>query len=395
MFFDNPDEEFNAGLLTVNNTLQKATSTDNHILLTGHTTDTLGFVDKENSYTPFNLEYDNSGYIIALNSEGSVEWYYENESETALSFIRAVTMVDDKIYVAHDQVWSTDILVLSESGQLLKEFTWEGVSVYNITADEDDNIYISGNYDFDLGTGNISLETDAELLPEPESMDAYLAKYDSELNHLWSQTITGDNIDTGVHSDVDDAGNVFLTGCIQRDGIFDKGGPNEVTFNASGFEDVFVAKYSTNGELVYANTMGGSSSDIGLFVNATDEEVALWGLFRNTIDVDFDEANEILYTDENEDEDESYFFVSYKDNTIVNSEEVNSPDLIRIYPNPANSLLYLDFDKRIPENSTMLITDMLGQTVAEFSTVKNSIKCQFICTWNVYNANRKRKKYII
>lgn len=390
VFLDGTNRDASAALITSGNSIQRANGTDKYVLLTGHTRDTLGFLDIDSVYTPIDLQYDESGYIIAVDENGEMSWHYENESKTSLSFIRTVAYIDGKVYVAHHQIFKTDILVFSEEGELLEEYTWDGVTVYNITSDEENNIYLSGHYDQDLGNGNISFGSEEVLLPEAEAIDAFIAKYDSDLNFLWAQTITGDNIDTGVSCDVDDNGDVWLIGCIQKDGVFDKGGPSEVTFTASGLEDVFVAKYSFDGRLLYANTMGGSSADIGLKVVAENNDLKLWGLFRNTIDLSLDEDISYLFTDENDDVDESYFFVTYADFTITSTEEPTLSEAgVSLYPNPASDLLHIVQDDKLTPTAYALISDLSGKTVAHYKvvprTVDTSTLSESIYTLQIYD----------
>jgi len=73
-----------------------------------------------------------------------------------------------------------------------------------------------------------------------------------------------------------------------------RGGSKEITLNASGLEDVFIAMYSPSGELILAHNMGGNSSDIGFDISAVDDEVYVHGIFRGTMDVDLDSEVEFL-----------------------------------------------------------------------------------------------------
>ena len=85
---------------------------------------------------------------------------------------------------------------------------------------------------------------------------------------------------------VDEEGNVLVAGYFKGTADFDPG-PGEYRLTASGYHDVFLAKYSTAGALVWARAMGGPHSDEanGLAVGS-DGSIYLTGRFHNWADFD-------------------------------------------------------------------------------------------------------------
>ncbi|MCL1879568.1 MAG: hypothetical protein FWF71_02960 [Actinomycetia bacterium] len=83
--------------------------------------------------------------------------------------------------------------------------------------------------------------------------DAVIAKYDADGNLLWAKTFGGSEVDefSAVAEDAD--GNLELVGyTFSNDGDIQ---------DARGDQDAVIAKYSSDGNLLWAKTFGGSGSD--------------------------------------------------------------------------------------------------------------------------------------
>ena len=88
----------------------------------------------------------------------------------------------------------------------------------------------------------------------------------------------------GASVAVDVSGNVYLTGFFRSNRDFDPG-PEVLLLASAGSEDIFVTKLDTNGNLVWARTMGGPRSDegSGLAVDGSGN-VYVTGRFSETAD---------------------------------------------------------------------------------------------------------------
>ncbi|HEY5967620.1 MAG TPA: hypothetical protein VIU35_06560, partial [Chitinophagaceae bacterium] len=60
----------------------------------------------------------------------------------------------------------------------------------------------------------------------------------------------------------DAAGNVYLSGVFENSMDFDAG-PAQFFLTSTGYTDVFIAKYSPNGNLIFAKSFGGTDPDFG------------------------------------------------------------------------------------------------------------------------------------
>ena len=145
---------------------------------------------------------------------------------------------------------------------------------FGIDTDSASNIYITGYY-----TGTIDFG--GGVLPQFGASDIYLAKFNSSGVHQWSQHFGGTGADRGQAIAIDSSGNVFLTGIFTGVGNF---GSASLTA-ASGY-DVFLAKYSTAGALVWAKDFAGPNFELPatLAIDAGNN-VLVGGYFQNTLNV--------------------------------------------------------------------------------------------------------------
>ncbi|MFX1366713.1 MAG: SBBP repeat-containing protein [Promethearchaeota archaeon] len=137
------------------------------------------------------------------------------------------------------------LLKYDSSGNLLWDKTWGGSDNYygnGITVDSSGNVFITG-YAYNYGAG-----TDRDII---------LLKYDKNGNQLWNETWGGSSSDYGYGIAVDDSGNIFITGIT-------------FSFRAGTDGDIILLKYDTNGNQLWKETWGGSSSDYGYGIAVDD-----------------------------------------------------------------------------------------------------------------------------
>jgi hypothetical protein len=118
------------------------------------------------------------------------------------------------------------------------------------------------------------------------SYDAFLSKFDSSGNFSWAKTWGGSNAEDGLGVAVDSSGSAYATGFFQGIVDFDPGsGIDEHTSN--GYNDVFLSKFDSSGNFLWAKTWGGSSTD-GSYGVAVDSSGSVYvaGEFRETVDFD-------------------------------------------------------------------------------------------------------------
>jgi hypothetical protein len=117
-------------------------------------------------------------------------------------------------------------------------------SVQRVAVDAQNNVLVIGQFRgaIDFGGGALS---------SGGGEDIFLAKLDSNGNHLWSQHFgdANDQFGRGVTTDVD--GNVFIAGSIWGSADFGGG-----WVASAGWEDIFLAKFDSNGSYLWARRFG-------------------------------------------------------------------------------------------------------------------------------------------
>ncbi len=132
---------------------------------------------------------------------------------------------------------------------------------YAITIDTLGNSYSTGAFN----SGAISFGS-TTLINTGGHYDVFLAKYDSNGNPIWAVkpngTETADNWTQSVSSDKN--ANIFLTGFFGSSNLIF----GTYTLTNVGVNNIFLVKYDKNGNVLWAKSAGGSSSDLGYSVSA-------------------------------------------------------------------------------------------------------------------------------
>jgi hypothetical protein len=207
-------------------------------------------------------------------------------ADTSATISVTVTSDNDGPDVAQLSITVTDVPVAPETGWAQ---TWGGPGGDNgalIAIDASDNIYVAGMFyntaDFDPGAG-IDDHTSNGLA------DAFLCKYSSSGDSVWTLTWGGSDMDQPEGITIDGTGNIYVTGLFFSTADFDPGpGANEHT--AVGDVDAFISKFDASGALVWVRTWGGVSEDCAWDI-ATDSatgDIYVTGSFYGTADFDPD-----------------------------------------------------------------------------------------------------------
>jgi hypothetical protein len=174
----------------------------------------------------------------------------------------------------------------------VKGFGW-GTS---IAVDGDGNCYVFGYFGstltFDDGQPG-------EVVLTPLGQDVFLAKYDADGDFIWATKAGGSLSEFGFGIAVDSSGNSYVTGRYGSNPVtFGAGEPNETMLAGLGGnngEDIFVAKYDTDGMLQWAKSAGGANGNSGadIDVDAAGNSYVT-GRFSGTATFGPGEANETV-----------------------------------------------------------------------------------------------------
>ena len=211
----------------------------------------------------------NGAFLAKYDSQGTLLWNQQLGTSGSEVSAGLTTDINNNIYlsgVTDGEDGDASITKYDSQGNLL----WTrqlGTSEYDysqdVATDNSGNIYISGGTNGSLDGSNAGVN------------DAWVAKYDSEGNLLWNRQIGTSSADSSEGVATDSDGNVYLSGSTQ-------GTLGEANL---GGNDAWVAKYDSEGNLLWTEQLGSSEDDDSQGVAVGDNgNVYLTGSTRGDLD---------------------------------------------------------------------------------------------------------------
>jgi len=175
------------------------------------------------------------------------------------------------------------------SGNFLWARTWGGQpqpgddydTGRGVAVDGSGNVYVTGWFqttaDFDPGPGE-------DYHTSSGWWDAFLSRFDSSGNFVWAKTWGAEWGEEGHGVALDESGSIYVAGIFDLTVDFDPG-PGVDNHTSSGVEEIFLSRFDSSGNFIWAKTWGGTGNDKGYGV-AVDgwENVYVTGYFSETAD---------------------------------------------------------------------------------------------------------------
>jgi hypothetical protein len=150
-------------------------------------------------------------------------------------------------------------------------------ATYSICTDKYGNVYLTGPYQSD----RITIGSTTLVNYGAPTRDSYIVKYNPSGNVIWVRGIGGYD-DDAVNSISTDADGNLVAGGYFFSPVLTFGGTT-LTNSTPGTSDIFIAKYDSAGNVLWAKRAGGSDSDYGSSVTADNAgNVFMGGSFRST-----------------------------------------------------------------------------------------------------------------
>lgn len=196
--------------------------------------------------------------------------------EKKLPFVLLLLMAAGSLFSQNIGAYDWAKLTGSRTGD---DLTWD------ITTDASGNVYVTGKFagdtiDLDPGPGE-------QIAVSKGGEDIFLSKFNPAGQLLWAKTIGGPNDDESRSVVVDEDDNVWITGTFTSTVDFDPGA-GVTNLSSQGARDIFLAKYSSAGNLQWAGAIGGASDDVAnkMAVNPLTGDIWICGGFESTADFD-------------------------------------------------------------------------------------------------------------
>lgn len=321
----------------------------------------------EGSADVFILKLDSAGnYIWAKNVGGGS---YETVTSIAVDSTRNVFIVGSFFGTADfdpseetNNLTSTSgedafILKLNPTGSFLWARSLGGMyddSGASIVVDNSGNSYTTGYF-----LESILFGPGEEMynLSSYGKADAFIVKYDSSGNIVWAKRIGAHESDFGGDIALDDDNNVYTTGSFTYGAFFGiVGGPS--ILSSAGLIDAYIIKLNTEGDLVWAISIGGSSYDYGSSITIdASGNVYSTGTFRETVDFDPGGGVSTLTSEGANDR-----FILKLGTLSLDILASNYGNALSVYPNPTRGLLNIDLNSFYDEVNVSII-NQIGQHV--------------------------------
>jgi len=153
----------------------------------------------------------------------------------------------------------------------------------SIAVDASGNSYVAGGYASPTLTFGSSTLSNA--FANNGNNAIFLTKYDANGNVLWAKSAGGLISDEIKSIAVDALGNIYVTGHFCCTIIFDS---DTLTNIHTGNDDIFLAKYDSNGNVIWAKSAGGYGLDYSGFIALDTNGNAYWsgGFYGSNINFD-------------------------------------------------------------------------------------------------------------
>ena len=197
---------------------------------------------------------NDGGYNVNVDASGNVYVVGSSNSATLTFGTTALTLhgYDDVFLVKYDA--SGNVLWAKGPGGSGNDIG-ESISV-----DPSGNVYITGYYtSATMVIGTTTLTNTSGAASSSGTNDFFIAKYDASGNPLWAKTAGGTANEAGLGIATDASGNAYVTGNYASSSITF----GTTSFTNGGGIDYFIVKYNSAGTVVWGKSATGASNDVG------------------------------------------------------------------------------------------------------------------------------------
>jgi len=255
--------------------------------MTAYNSDSSSFgttIGNSGSSDAFIVKYNTNGFVQWVTRLGSIQWdggwsictdpsgnlYVGGEYGGPLTAYNS----DSSSFstVMPNVGWDAFIAKYNSSGfvQWVARLSTSGTErVYNLTTDNDGNLYVAGLTGTDRSIVAYNSDSSSFIpgLAAAGGSDAYVAKYNSSGFVQWIARIATTVNDSAWGLATDSSGNVYVTGEAGPDSTltaysFDAT-PFGTTLTSLGSTDCYIVKYNTNGVVQWVARVGSTSNDRG------------------------------------------------------------------------------------------------------------------------------------
>jgi hypothetical protein len=253
--------------------------------------------------------------------------------------------------------WIIFVVKYDSSGNVVwakSEGTYASLYIPSISTDDNGNCFITGYFNGNyVKFGNIQL---TNVSGNTGMEDIFVVKLDNSGNVVWAKSAGGPSSDEGRCIKTDKNGNCYLTGMFR--GVASFGSTNLFSVGAN---DIFVAKYDSLGNVIWAQKAGGVYPDIGngICISANGTSYITGNFFSPYVNFG---STSLTNCDTINNPSET--FIAKLGNNPTGVEEKIHLNEITIFPNPMNGLLNLKINQfENAQINSLEIYNLYGQII--------------------------------
>lgn len=238
-----------------------------------------------------------------------------------------------------------------------------GSSANSICTDINGNIFVTG--EFQSASMTFGTTVLNNTISSGSSNDIFILKYASNGSALWAKSAGGNKNDFCYSISIDASGNAYITGIFESATI-NFGTAALTNANNSGTTyDIYLVKYSTNGDVLWANAAGGASDDFGQGVSAdTNGNIFMTGYYQSN-SLLFG-ANSITNAGDND------IFIVKFNGIDTGEDEFFDNNEVSVFPNPTNTNFTLFINS--PNSNIISLTTITGVEIEQYSMQNTNSK---------------------
>lgn len=229
-----------------------------------------------------------------------------------------------------------------------------------LTSDNENHVFAYTHFD-----GEFTVDNDTYITHGGKDLLLYSISEDGQVDWIVSEGGEGNEYAQKVECDA--VGNVYIIGKFSSSLTM-----NNVVYQSNGSFDMFMAKYSPNGEFLWCKVMGGPNSESLVDIKIKYNRIVLAGRFYDYTVIDGDTLNSVAGTD--------VFLCKFTlDGNLTASATIGgqSVDMVTDLAIDQSSNIYItgDFysDIYFDDETTFDSGDLLGIYVAKFDASLNFI----------------------
>jgi len=266
-----------------------------------------------------------------------------NSDEVSDIFLVKLNSIAEKVWVKQFETTTSDIT--------------DSMS-YDLALDQAGNIYITGHFHGTMQVGAITLTTS-----DSQTTNSFIIKTDHLGEPLWAKQISSNDFASSQSIATDTLGNVYVTGNFA--GMMDIDG---ITFSSLGsIADAFVLKMNYLGTVEWAGAFTSTAmeeSNGTSIITDPNGDVLVFGHFRGMAIFGTTTLTSTTLSLR-----DLFLLKLSPDGLSIDKNQIGD---WKIYPNPTNNLIMLDFPNNNTTDVSVEVFNILGHKVKIFENIGNT-----------------------